>query len=56
MNELLLNLLVFHAYINEIHGLRSEIPSKKSRQAALRGGIKFRREMVKTGVALHYDA
>jgi hypothetical protein len=32
-------LLVFHAYINEIHGSRSKIPSKKSRQAALRGGI-----------------
>jgi hypothetical protein len=24
-------LLVFHAYINEIHGSRSKIPSKKSR-------------------------
>jgi hypothetical protein len=23
-------LLVFHAYINELHGSRSEIPSKKS--------------------------
>jgi hypothetical protein len=32
-------LLVFHAYINEIHGSRGKIPSKKSRQAALRGGI-----------------
>jgi hypothetical protein len=30
-------LLVFHAYINEMHGSRSKIPSKKSRQAALRG-------------------
>jgi hypothetical protein len=29
----------FHAYINEIHGSRSKIPSKKSRHAALRGGI-----------------
>jgi hypothetical protein len=29
----------FHAYINEMHGSRSKIPSKKSRQAALRGGI-----------------
>jgi hypothetical protein len=28
-----------HAYINEIHGSRSKIPGKKSRQAALRGGI-----------------
>jgi hypothetical protein len=34
-----LHLLVFHAYINEMHGSRSKIPSKKSRQAALRGGI-----------------
>jgi hypothetical protein len=25
--------------INEMHGSRSKIPSKKSRQAALRGGI-----------------
>jgi hypothetical protein len=38
-NEQLLHLLVFHAYINEIHGSRSQIPSKTSRQAALRGGI-----------------
>jgi hypothetical protein len=29
----------FHAYINEMHGSRNKIPSKKSRQAALRGGI-----------------
>jgi hypothetical protein len=29
----------FHAYINEMHGSKSKIPSKKSRQAALRGGI-----------------
>jgi hypothetical protein len=35
--------LVFHAYtsINEMHGSRSKIPSKKSRQSALRGGINF---------------
>jgi hypothetical protein len=39
----LLHLLVFHAYINEMYGSRSKIPSKKSRQAALRGGILFRR-------------
>jgi hypothetical protein len=32
-------LLAFHTYINEMHGSRSKIPSKKSRQAALRGGI-----------------
>jgi hypothetical protein len=32
-------LLVFHAYINEIHGSRSKIPSKNSRQAALREGF-----------------
>jgi hypothetical protein len=32
-------LLFFHAYINEMHGSRSKISSKKSRQAALRGGI-----------------
>jgi hypothetical protein len=38
MNEQLLHLLVFHAYINKMHG-SSEIPSKKSRQAAMRGGI-----------------
>jgi hypothetical protein len=29
----------FHAYINEMHGSRSKIPSKKFRQAALHGGI-----------------
>jgi hypothetical protein len=29
----------FQAYINEMHGSRSKIPSKKSRQAVLRGGI-----------------
>jgi hypothetical protein len=34
-------LLVFHAYINEMHSSRSKIPSKKSRQAALLGGINF---------------
>jgi hypothetical protein len=39
LNEPLLHLLAFHAYINEMHGLRSKIPSKKSRQAALRRGI-----------------
>jgi hypothetical protein len=39
LNEQLLHLLVLHAYINEMHGSRSKIPSKKSRQAALRGGI-----------------
>jgi hypothetical protein len=32
-------LLVFDAYINEMHGSRRKIPSKKSRQATLRGGI-----------------
>jgi hypothetical protein len=32
-------LLVFHAYIKEMYGSISKIPSKKSRQAALRGGI-----------------
>jgi hypothetical protein len=32
----LVYLLVFHTYINEMHGSRSKIPSKKSRQAALR--------------------
>jgi hypothetical protein len=32
-------IFVFHAYINEMHSSRSKIPSKKSRQAALRGGI-----------------
>jgi hypothetical protein len=48
-------LLDFHAYINEMHGSRSKIPSKKSRQAALRGefnsgikGLKIR--MVATTV------
>jgi hypothetical protein len=30
---------VVHAYINEMQGSRSKIPSKISRQAALRGGI-----------------
>ena len=35
-------LLVFHAYVNEMHRSRSEIPSKKSRQVELRGGIYFR--------------
>jgi hypothetical protein len=39
LNKQWLHLLVFHAYIYEIHGSRSKIPSKKSRQAALRGGI-----------------
>jgi hypothetical protein len=29
----------FHAYVNEMHGSRSKITSKKSRQAVLRGGI-----------------
>jgi hypothetical protein len=29
----------FHAYINEMHGSRSKIPSKKSHQAALCGEI-----------------
>jgi hypothetical protein len=32
-------MLLFHTYINEMHGSRSKICSKKSRQAALRGGI-----------------
>jgi hypothetical protein len=35
--------VVFHAHINEMHGSRSKFPSKKSRQAAFRGGIQFRR-------------
>jgi hypothetical protein len=39
LNEQLLHLLVFHAYINEMHGSRNKILSKKSRQAALCGGI-----------------
>jgi hypothetical protein len=38
LNELL-HLLVFQAYINEMHGSRSKIPSEKSLQAALRRGI-----------------
>jgi hypothetical protein len=38
--------LFFHAYINEMHCSRSKITSKKSRQAALRGGIYFRRSRV----------
>jgi hypothetical protein len=32
-------LVVFHADINDMLGSRSKIASKKSRQAALRGGI-----------------
>jgi hypothetical protein len=32
-------LLGFYAYINEMHGSKSKIPEKKSRLAALRGGI-----------------
>jgi hypothetical protein len=33
-------LLIFHTYIKEMHGSRSKkSPVKKSRQAALRGGI-----------------
>jgi hypothetical protein len=39
LNEQLVHLLVFHAYINEMHGSSSKNHSKKSRQAALRGGI-----------------
>jgi hypothetical protein len=39
LNEYLVYLLVYHAYVNEMHGSRSKIPSKKSRQAALREGI-----------------
>jgi hypothetical protein len=39
LNERLLYLLGFHAYIKEMHGSRSKILSKKSGQAALRGGI-----------------
>jgi iron-sulfur cluster repair protein YtfE (RIC family) len=39
LNEKLLHLLVFYACINQMHGSRSKIPSKISRQAALRGGI-----------------
>jgi hypothetical protein len=35
----MLHLLVFHAYINEMHGSKSKISSKKSRLAALRVGI-----------------
>jgi hypothetical protein len=37
--EYFVHLLVLHAYINEMHGSRSKIPSKISRQAALREGI-----------------
>jgi hypothetical protein len=33
----LLHLLVFDAYINEMHGSRSKIPSKKSRQRCAEG-------------------
>jgi hypothetical protein len=34
-------LLVFHAYINEMHGSRSKIPSKKSHQAeGFNSGVK----------------
>jgi hypothetical protein len=33
-------LLVFQTYVKEMHGSRSKIRSKISRQAALRGGIK----------------
>jgi hypothetical protein len=32
-------LLFFHAYTEEMHGSRSKIPSKKSRQLALCGAI-----------------
>jgi hypothetical protein len=39
LNEQLVHLLVFHAYVKEMHGSRSKIPGKKYRQAALRGGI-----------------
>jgi hypothetical protein len=33
----------FSRIYNEMHGSRSKIPSKKSRQEVLRGGILFRR-------------
>jgi hypothetical protein len=32
--------------MHEMHGSRSKIPSKKSRKAALQGGIKLQRETV----------
>jgi hypothetical protein len=53
-------LLVFHAYINEMHGSRGKIPSKKSRQQRCADGfnldvkalIKGRDSSV--GIATHY--
>jgi hypothetical protein len=33
-------LLAFHARINEIHGSRGKIPSKKSRQVGFNSGVK----------------
>jgi hypothetical protein len=39
LSESLLYYLAFRAYINEMHGSISKIPSKKSRQAALRRKI-----------------
>jgi hypothetical protein len=49
-------LLVFTHLLMKCTVQEAKSPAKKSRQAALRGGIKFRRERVKTGDALHYDA
>jgi hypothetical protein len=37
--HVLVYLLVFHAYIKKMYGSRRKIPSKKSRQEALRGAI-----------------
>jgi hypothetical protein len=39
LKEKLVYLLVFHAYMNEMHGSRSKISSKKFCLTALRGGI-----------------
>jgi hypothetical protein len=48
-------LLVFHAYVNEIHGSRSKIPSKKSRQAALRGGFNSGIKGLRNGLTSEYN-
>ena len=42
-------LLVFHAYVKEMHGSRNKIPSKKSRPYVHISRLRVKKELVRLG-------
>src|SRR5215471_12413533 len=54
LNDHLVYLLVFHAYINEMHSSRSKIPSKKSRPYIHISRLRVNHTVSADGIWIHH--